>query len=57
METIVVTLTKGKETSGTHRFEADKSADTPITTLYVRKTAFAGGKVPDAVRVTVEPID
>ena len=57
MQPIVVELTKGKETRGTHRYESEDTADVPITTLYIKKTAFADGQVPHSVRLTVEPLD
>jgi hypothetical protein len=52
LKPITVTLDKGKETKGTYRFDsADPNA--PITSIYVRKSAFDGGVVPKRIVLTV----
>ncbi len=53
MNPIEVCLVQGKETKGTYRFVAE-DAQAPISTLYVRKTAFEG-TVPKAIVLTVAP--
>ena len=53
MKTISVTLEKSRETKGTYRFDsADPNA--PITSLYVRKSAFSDGTVPKRIVLTVD---
>ncbi len=52
MKPITVTLEKGKETKGTYRFDSpDPNAS--ITSIYVRKNAFADGPVPKRIVLTV----
>jgi hypothetical protein len=53
MQSFEVRLVQGKETKGTYRYENDE-ADAAITTLYIRKGAFAGGSAPRAIRLVVE---
>jgi hypothetical protein len=53
MQPIHVTLTLGKETKGTYRFE-NNDAEAAITTVYVRKDAFKGEKPPQSIRLLVE---
>jgi hypothetical protein len=52
LKPITVTLEKSKETKGTYRFDSPDS-DAPITSVYVRKSAFAGGSVPARIVLTV----
>lgn len=52
MKPITVTLEKGKETKGTYRFDSP-DPNAPITSLYVRKSAFADSAVPARVVLTV----
>ncbi len=53
MKPISVTLEKSKETKGTYRFDsADPNA--PITSVYVRKSAFDSGAVPKRIVLTVQ---
>ena len=52
MKPITVTLDKSKETKGTYRFDSAK-ADAPITSLYVKKSAFDSGAVPKRIVLTV----
>jgi hypothetical protein len=47
-----VTLEKGKKTKGMYRFDPP-DPNAPITSLYVRKSAFADGAVPARVVLTV----
>jgi hypothetical protein len=50
---ISVALEKGKETKGTYRFDSP-DPNAPITSVYVRKTAFEGGAVPERIVLTVQ---
>ena len=52
MNPITVTLEKSKETKGTYRFDSP-DPNAPITSIYVRKTAFDAGKVPSQITLTV----
>ena len=52
MKPITVTLNKGKETKGTYRFDSP-DPNAPITSVYVRKSAFEGGAVPQRIVLTV----
>ncbi len=54
-EPITVRLTKGKETKGTFRFEAE-DAEAVVTALYVRKSAFAGSAVPKTVELQLHEV-
>jgi hypothetical protein len=49
---ITVTLEKGKETKGTYRFDSP-DPNAPITSVYVRKSAFVDGAVPARIVLTV----
>ena len=49
---IEVTLTLGKETKGTYRYE-NVEPDAAVSTLYVRKSAVEG-KPPPVIRLIVE---
>jgi hypothetical protein len=49
---ITVTLEKSKETKGTYRFDSS-DPNAPITSIYIRKTAFDAGKVPPRITLTV----
>ena len=51
MNPITVTLEKSKETKGTYRFDSP-DPNAPITSIYVRKGAFDGGKVPARITLT-----
>lgn len=51
MSKVQVTLSKGKDTKNTVRYEADKE-DQPVSTLYVRKAEAA--ELGDKVTLTVE---
>lgn len=42
-----------KETKGTFVYKSDMK-DTAISTLYIRKEAFAAIKAPESIEVTVE---
>ncbi len=53
MKPITVTLEKSKETKGTYRFDSP-DPNAPITSIYVRKTAFDGGAVPKRVVLTLQ---
>lgn len=53
MTTIEVRLTQGKETKGTYRFEAE-DPKAVVTTLYIRKSAFDGGPVPNAIVLRID---
>jgi hypothetical protein len=56
MQTLEVRLVQGKETKGTYRYEtADPNA--VVSTLYIRKSAFAGGSVPEAIVLKIEADD
>ncbi len=50
---ITVTLDKGKETKGTYRFDSP-DPNAAITSIYVRKSAFDGGAVPERLVLTVQ---
>lgn len=52
MKPISVTLEKSKETKGTYRFDSP-DPNAPITSIYVRKNAFADGPVPKRIVLTV----
>lgn len=47
-----VTLVKNRETKNTYRFDS-ADEDSPIPSLYVRKSAFPNGQ-PESVTVTVK---
>ncbi len=49
---ITVTLEKSKETKGTYRFDSP-NPDAAITSVYIRKSAFEGGAVPERIVLTV----
>jgi hypothetical protein len=49
---ITVTLEKSKETKGTYRFDSP-DPNAPITSIYVRKSAFESGQVPARITLTV----
>jgi hypothetical protein len=51
LKPISVTLEKGKETKGTHRFDSP-DPNVAITSVYVRKSAF--GAVPRRIVLTVK---
>ncbi len=53
MKAITVTLEKGKETKGTYRFDSP-DPNAPITSIYVRKSAFEGSAVPARIVLTVQ---
>lgn len=52
-----VVMTKTKETPGAVRYDVprDQADGATLTNLYVRKQAFAGTSIPDAITVTVTP--
>ena len=50
--TLTVTMTQDKETPGAVRY-ADATDNAVLPTLYVRKDAFADGKFPTTITVTV----
>lgn len=50
---IVVTLHLTKVTKHTFRFDAPGD-NPPVTAVYVQKAAFAEGKQPSSVKLTVE---
>lgn len=52
MKPITVILEKGKETKGTYRFDSS-DPNAPITSVYVRKSAFDGGTVPKRIVLSV----
>jgi hypothetical protein len=52
LKPITVTLEKSKETKGTYRFDSP-NPDAPVTSIYVRKSAFNGGAVPSRITLTV----
>ncbi len=52
MKPITVTFEQTKETKGTYRFDSP-NPDAPITSVYVRKSAFGGGSVPKRIVLTV----
>ena len=52
LKPITVTLEKSKETKGTYRFDAP-NPDAAITSVYVRKSAFAGATVPARIVLSV----
>jgi len=52
LKLITVTLEKSKETKGTYRYDAP-NPDAAITSVYVRKSAFAGGTVPARIVLSV----
>jgi hypothetical protein len=52
LKPIKVTLDKSKETKGTYRFDSP-NPDAPVTSIYVRKSAFNGGAVPNRILLTV----
>ncbi|HLH76787.1 MAG TPA: hypothetical protein VKV28_08280 [Candidatus Binataceae bacterium] len=56
MKPITVVLDKGKETKGTYRFDSP-DPNAPITSVYVRKTAFEGGAVPERIVLTAASAD
>jgi hypothetical protein len=56
MQTIEVRLAQGKETKGTFRYETD-DPNAAVSTLYIRKSAFAGGSVPKAIVLKIEADD
>jgi hypothetical protein len=53
MQPIEITLTLGKETKGTYRFETDEP-EAPVSTVYVRKSAFPESKPPAKIRLILE---
>jgi hypothetical protein len=50
---ISVTLEKSKDTKRTYRFDSP-GPNAPITSLYVRKSAFDSGAVPKRIVLTVQ---
>jgi hypothetical protein len=52
LKPITVTLEKSKETKGTYRFDSS-DPNAAITSLYVRKSAFADGSVPSRITLSV----
>lgn len=49
-----ITMTKTKETKGTHVYSADmQGSEDIVQTLYVKKDAFKGENVPEFITVTV----
>jgi hypothetical protein len=50
---ISVTLEKSKETKRTYRFDSP-GPNAPITSVYVRKSAFDSGAVPKRIVLTVQ---
>ncbi|MBV8053839.1 MAG: hypothetical protein JO071_01210 [Deltaproteobacteria bacterium] len=52
MKPITITLEKSKETKGTYRFDSS-NPDVPITSIYVKKSAFQGAEVPKRIVLTV----
>lgn len=51
---ITVTMTKTKETKGTHVYSADtEESDSIIPTLYVKKESFKDKRAPDFITVTI----
>lgn len=52
MKPITIVLEKSKETKGTYRFDSP-DPNAPITSVYVRKSAFDGGAVPTRIALTV----
>jgi cyclopropane fatty-acyl-phospholipid synthase-like methyltransferase len=46
-----LSMEQARETKGTFRFENDED-DAPISTLYIRKSAFSGA-APESITVTV----
>ncbi len=48
MKPITVTLEQSKETKGTYRFDAP-DPNAPVTSIYVRKSAFEGGAIPKRI--------
>jgi hypothetical protein len=53
MKPLEIQLVQGKETKGTYRYESP-DPNAMITTLYIRKDAFAGKPAPQAIRLVVE---
>jgi len=49
---VTVSLLHTKETKNTYRFDSPED-DCPIPSLYVRKSAFKGGTVPESITVVV----
>lgn len=45
-----------RETKGTFRYESDEE-DAPVTTLYVRKSAFDGAAAPQTITLTITPTE
>ena len=52
---ITVHLVLGKETKGTHRYEAE-DPEAAVTTLYVRKASFDGAQVPQAIELQLHEV-
>lgn len=48
-----MTLDKSKETKGNYSFDSPHP-NTPITSVYVKKSAFEGGSVPERIMLTVQ---
>lgn len=53
MKPLTVTLEKSKETKGTYRFDSP-DPNAPVTSIYVRKSAFGGSAVPSRIVLTVQ---
>jgi hypothetical protein len=53
LKPITVTLEKSKETKGTYRFDSP-DPNAPITSIYVKKSAFEGAAVPKRIVLTVQ---
>lgn len=49
-------MTLARETKGTYRYESDEE-DAPVTTLYVRKSAFESAAAPDTITLTITPAE
>lgn len=52
MKAIKVTLTKSRDTKGTFVYK-DDSDNTPVPSLYIRKSAFKGD-APEQITLTIE---
>lgn len=49
-----ITFTFRNETKNTFRFQEEAEDDDIIGSLYIRKSAFADGKAPESLTVTIE---
>lgn len=50
---VEVEMVLARETKGTFRYENDED-DSPVTTLYVRKSAFEGSDRPENILLLIE---